>query len=42
MYICAELWMPTVCYPDSGPQLVAKIIVPKLIFQIKDYGKWNG
>lgn len=34
--------MPTAHYSESGPQPAAKIIVPSLILQIKDSGKWNG
>lgn len=34
--------MPAERYPESGPQLVAKIIVLSFILQIKDFGKWNG
>lgn len=36
MYVCAELYMPTVHYPESGTQLSRKIIVFSLILQIKD------
>lgn len=34
--------MPTAHYPESGHQPAAKIIVPSLILQIKDCGKWDG
>lgn len=34
--------MPTARYSESRPQPTAKIIVPSLILQIKDSGKWNG